>query len=237
MKQYFLGLALAATSVLWVAPQVAVAQTEFDFDPSAYHVYFNDFDIYTTTNWTLTTVEAGAGSATEAVSGADDGVLLITNDAADDDSDFFQLINETFTFEAGKRMLFKARFQVSDATQSDFVIGLQLTDTTPLDVSDGIFFQKDDGDALLDFHAEENTVASNATGIHTMVAATWTTVGFYYNGTDANIQLFVDDVNVGSVPITNAVDDEALAISFGIQNGEAVAKTMTVDYLLAAKER
>jgi hypothetical protein len=32
-------------------------------------------------------------------------------------------------------------------------------------------------------------------------------------------------------------DDEDLTVSFGIQNGEAVAKTMTVDYILAAMDR
>ena len=37
--------------------------------------------------------------------------------------------------------------------------------------------------------------------------------------------------------LTNATDDEDLTISFGIQNGAAAAKTMTVDYILAAVER
>ena len=32
-------------------------------------------------------------------------------------------------------------------------------------------------------------------------------------------------------------DDEVLTPSFGIQNGEAAAKTMSIDYILAAKER
>ena len=36
---------------------------------------------------------------------------------------------------------------------------------------------------------------------------------------------------------TNAPDDEELAVSFGIQNGEAVAKVMTLDYISAGKER
>ena len=36
---------------------------------------------------------------------------------------------------------------------------------------------------------------------------------------------------------TNAPDDEEIALSFTIQNGEAVAKTMSIDYLVAGKER
>lgn len=118
------------------------------------HTYFNDFDTYVVGDWTITTTEAGAGSATEALGNADGGVLVITNDAADNDADFFQKVGESFKFVSGKKLWFKARFKVSDATQSDFVMGLQITDTTPLDVSDGVFFMKDDGDANLDFYAK-----------------------------------------------------------------------------------
>ena len=32
-------------------------------------------------------------------------------------------------------------------------------------------------------------------------------------------------------------DDEELTVSFGIQNGAAAAKTMTLDYIIAAVER
>ena len=46
-----------------------------------------------------------------------------------------------------------------------------------------------------------------------------------------------DNVKVGSAVGTNAPDDEELAVSFGIQNGEAVAKVMTLDYISAGKER
>lgn len=36
---------------------------------------------------------------------------------------------------------------------------------------------------------------------------------------------------------TNLPDDEELTVSFGIQNGAAAAKTMSVDYIMAVKER
>lgn len=216
-----------------------VTETMGDFilpDPTQAHVYFNDFDTYAAAEWTITTVEAGAGSATEALTDADGGVLLITNDAADDDSDFFNKVGESFLFATGKKLWFKARFKVSDATQSDFVIGLQITDTTPLDVTDGVFFQKDDGDANLDFHVEKNNTATSATAIATVEDDTYLTVGFYYDG-KSSIKYYVNDVHLGTLATTNMPDDEVLTISFGIQNGEAVAKTMSLDYILAAKER
>jgi len=204
--------------------------------PTTAHVYFNDFDTYTAGDWTITTTEAGSGSATEALTDADGGALLVTNAAGDNDADFFNKKGESFLFEAGKKAWFKAKFKVSDATQSDFVIGLQITDTAPLAVSDGVYFQKDDGDALLDFHVEKNSTDTAAAGIATVSDDTDITVGFYYNGVDA-IKYFVDDAHVGTSVTTNLPDDEVLTVSFGLQNGEAVAKTMTIDYILAAKER
>lgn len=205
-------------------------------DPTEAHIYFNDFDTYVAADWTITTTEAGAGSATEALGDADGGVLVITNDAADNDADFFNKVGESFLMASGKKAWFKARFKVSDATQSDFVMGLQITDTTPLDVTDGIFFQKDDGDANLDFHVEKNNTATSATAIATVADDTYLTVGFYYDG-DSAIKYYVNDAHIGTSATTNLPDDEELTISFGIQNGEAVAKIMTVDYILAAKER
>jgi hypothetical protein len=219
--------------VLWDMPAL---------DPTKLSMYFEDFQnsgtatTAVTTNFIITTTEAGAGSASEVITDADGGVLLVTNDAADNDADFFQTVGELFKFVAGKQLWFKARFKVSDATQSDFVMGLQIRDTTPLDVTDGVFFMKDDGDASLDFHVEKNNTATSASAIATVVADTYFTVGFHYDGAAA-VNYYVDDVLLGSSVTTNLPDDEEMTVSFGIQNGEAVAKTMSVDYILVAKER
>lgn len=205
-------------------------------DPTKVHMWFDDFDIYTSTDWTVTTTEAGTGSATEAISDADGGVLLLTNAAGDDDNDFLQLGSETFKFESGKRLWFKSRFKVSDATQSDVVMGLQITDTSPLDVSDGVFFQKDDGDANLDFYVEKDGTQTSSAAVSTLSDNTYVEAAFFYNGIDA-VEVFVNNTKVADLATTNLPDDEELTISFGIQNGEAAAKTMSVDYILVAKER
>ncbi len=214
-----------------VAPGTALERF-LDTDPSRMHMWFDDFDKYTAGDWTVTAV----GSGSSAISNADGGVLLLTNAAADDDSRFLQWTRETFKFQAGKKLWFKARIQVSDATQSDFVLGLQITDTTPLAVSDGVYFRKDDGDANLDFVVIKDSTATTATAFSTITAATWTELAFYYDG-KSSIRYYKDDAFVGTSVTTNLVDDEELTISFGIQNGEAVAKTMSLDFLLVAKER
>jgi hypothetical protein len=209
----------------------------FSFSRSTYHEYFNDFDSYTAGDWTITTTEAGAGDATEAISNATNGVLLITNDAADNDADFFQFAKETWKFVSGKRLFFEVRFKTSDATQSDLVFGLQITDTSPLAVTDGIYFRKDDGDANIDFVVVKDSTATTQTAATTLSDDTWTTLTFHYDGSGSDIEIFKDGVSIGASVLTNVPDDEELTISFGIQNGEAVAKTLSIDYIHVLQER
>jgi hypothetical protein len=212
-------------------------------DPTKYTTYFNDFLTYHADEWTITTTEAGSGDATEALANGPGGWLLITNDDADNDLDFLQLKGEAFKYVATKNMFFKARFKVSDATQSDFVMGLGITDTSPLDTTDGFFFLKSDGAATMDFLIEKDNSATTNSSVATVADDTFLTAAFHYNphGTSTNagaFEIFIDDALVATeTTLTNVTDDEDLTISFGIQNGAAAAKTMTVDYIFAAVER
>lgn len=203
-------------------------------DPSSWHTYFNDFDTYAAGEWTVT--ETGDG--TQALTDADGGVLLITNAAADDNAVFMQKVGESFLMESGKPAVFKARFKVSDATQSDLVIGLQITDTTPLDATDGIYFIKADGSTTLTAVCRKNaTTGSTSMTAATLASDTYVVVGWYYDG-KSSVTVFVNDAAVGSLDGTSTyLPDTELTVSFGVQNGEAVAKTMSVDYILAAKKR
>jgi hypothetical protein len=203
-------------------------------DPSTWHTYFDDFDTYTAGQWTITAV----GSGSTALTDIDGGAILLTNAAADDDSRFHQKVGESFLLEAGKAALFKARFKVSDATQSDLVIGLQVTDTTPLDVTDGIYFVKADGSATLTAVCRKNaTTGSTSATAATLANDTFVTVGWYYDG-KASVAVFVNDAQVTTLDGSSSfLPDTEITVSFGVQNGEAVAKTMTLDYILAAKAR
>ena len=146
---------------------------------------------------------------------------------------------------AGKKAFFKARFKVSDATQSDFLIGLAVTDTTlqgavsGAGVTDGILFNKDDGDALLDFNVQKNatTGQTRAAGIATVVSDTFLTVAWYFDGVN-EVKYYVDDVQRGTLDGSSTyLPDTELTVSFAMMNGEAVAKTMTLDYIFASIER
>ena len=213
-------------------------------DPSKYYTYFDDFFEYHSGIYTITTTEAGSGNASEAITAGAGGQLLITNDNSDNDLDFFQLKGEAFRFDSTKRMFFSSRFKVNDATQSDLVMGLQITDTTSLDVTDGIFFIKGDADTQPDFIIEkDNSSTLSVLEMNAMEDDTFVTLSFEYDPLDVAtggpiFRVYQDNVQVGEITgTTNAPDDEDLTISFGIQNGEAAAKTMTIDFILAAVER
>ena len=199
--------------------------------------YFNDFMTYNSGDWTITTAEDGTGSATEAMTSGAGGQFLITNAAGDNDHDFFNLKGESFKLSSSKRAYFSARFKVSDATQSDFVMGLQITDTSPLAVSDGVFFIKDDGDTNLDFIVEKDSTSTDTTAIHTMADDTFVTVAWYIDPISSLVYYAVNNAEPVGVVNTNLPDDEELTVSFGIQNGAAAAKTMTIDYVTVIVER
>ena len=201
--------------------------------PTKFHTYFEDFDYYVAGNWTVTETQAGA---TQALTDGDGGLLLITNTAADDDLVALQKVGESYRFASGKELFFEARFKVSDATQSDVVIGLQITDATPLDVSDGVFFIKADGSTSVSLLVEKNGTATTTSSVATMANDTFISLGFYYDGA-SSIQYSVNGVVVGTSVTTNLPDDEDMTVTIALQNGEAVAKTMTVDYVFVAKER
>jgi len=229
--------------ILWAGNTVATEhkknQPMFVPYPSdqTFYMYHNDFFTYNSGDWTITTTEAGSGNASEALTSQAGGALLITNDDADNDLDFLQLKGESFKLSSSKKAYFSARFKVSDATQSDFVMGLQITDTTPLAATDGVFFIKDDGDTNLDFIVEKDSTSTDTTAIHTMEDDTFVTVTWFIDPDASKVFYSVNNAAPVSVVNTNLPDDEELTVSFGIQNGAAAAKTMTIDYVVAAVER
>ena len=205
-------------------------------DPTKFHTFFDDFDTYTAGDWVVTETQAGA---TQALTAGDGGLLLLTNSAADDDLVALQKTPAAFTFTSGKKTFFRCRFKVSDATQSDVVIGLQVVDTTPLDVTDGVYFLKADGSTAVSVVCRKNatTGSTSASSVATLADDTFISLGFAYDG-EGKVYYEVNGNVVGSLDGSSAfLPDTTCTVSFAIQNGEAAAKTMTLDYIYVAKER
>jgi len=197
--------------------------------------YFNDFFTYTTNRWVVTETQAGATQALTAGSG---GWLLLTNSAADDDLVAVQKTPAMLDLSATKQTWFSSRFKVSDATQSDVVIGMQVVDTTPLDVTDGIYFLKADGAATVDVicRKDASTGSTSAASIATLTSDTFVQLDWYYDGAGYLFYAINGTVS-GSLSVASYFPNTTVTVSFAIQNGEAVAKTMTVDWVGVWQER
>jgi len=204
-------------------------------DPS-YVSSFNDFlfsQNYAAADWVVTETQAGA---TQAIAADElNGALLLTNSAADDDVNQLQSTEEAFRLTAGKKMWFECKMKISDATQSDFYIGLATTDTTIIaGTTDSIGFRKLDGSATVSSITEDATVETTNTA-NTIVTDTYVTYGFYWDGS-AKVEFSVDRA-LTATHTTNIEQTNKLALTFTLQNGEAVAKNLTIDYYYITMER
>ena len=208
-------------------------------DPTRFHTYFEDFDYYTAADWTVTTT-AGI-TATQALTSADGGVLLLQFTTTNDDSIIaLQKVGSDFLMESGKSTFFRARL-ATNSVSADWVIGLQLTDTTPQGVSDGMYFLKSSGVSTVDFIVRRNatTGTTSAAAFTTISADSYITLSFYYDGASTVWYGAYDQV-VGSLNVDTALPDTLLTPSFAIISGGSAtvsAPSLSVDFIYAAKER
>lgn len=204
-------------------------------DHTLLHEYWNDFNLYTATDWVVTLI----GLGTAALTAGDGGWLLLTDTAANGDGVALQKTPAGFSFTAGKKAFFKARLKVDSATLAAFVVGLQIVDTTPLDVTDGIYFLKSAGAATIDVicRKDATTGSNSATAIASVVSDTFVELAWYYDGI-SKVAYAVNGTVLGTISGAAAyLPDAITTISFAVQNGSAVVRTMTVDYVYAAIER
>ncbi|HUT87322.1 MAG TPA: hypothetical protein VMX15_04475 [Candidatus Heimdallarchaeota archaeon] len=220
-------------------------ETLFDWgmsDPTKWNTYFNDCHVYTAGDWVETAVSAGIGTSATTQSPEANGVWLMTGAANENDGAWYQLggtpgVSESWLWDATKKMFFKARFALSDATQSDAVFGLHITNTAPAGaITDGIFFKTADASASLTFEVEKDSTPTSTT-VATLANATFIEVGFYYNPNDGLFHIYADGVKVAESASTNAPDDEELALSWGSIAGAAGVDTSSWDYFLISQER
>lgn len=213
-------------------------------DPMKVFTYSNDFDNYVAGDWTVTTVGV---TPTAAITDGAFGRLLLTTTAADNDGIQLQKVGEAFLPIAGKKMWFKTKFKVSDATQSDFLFGIAVTDTTAIvaagdGVTDGIFFQKDDASTSVTLYCQKDTTTgqTSAASVATIVADTDIELGFEWDGVSA-IKYFVDGVHKGTLSLTTSpatyLPDTECRVTMAFLTGAAAAITCNIDYIFAAIER
>ena len=210
-------------------------ETYLGMDPSTVHQYFNDFDVYASGDWTAT----GTHTPTNGLVAGNGGILSMANLSTSADLDQLTLTVATFAFTPGLQAWFKARFQVSNATNSGLAIGLQELNTNAFAATDGVWFQKAEASTTLNaLVAASSVITTSAWGL-TMANATYVDVGFYYDGGASGVlQLYANGVAVGSVSAVNLpLSTTNLALTLAVENGTAAAETLLIDYVLAAVER
>lgn len=182
--------------------------------------------------WAVTLVEAGAGETTVARSDGSGGRLLITTDANEDDGANLQLLGEAFALSTSQALTyFGIRLQCGEATQSDILVGLCITDTTLLGgMTDGVYFEKLDGGTSWSFVTEKNSTETQTDTLGTLAADTWVTLEFAFDGT--RVFAWIDGVRVAT-HTTNIPDDEALTPSIHFLSGNAAVETLTIDWVRA----
>lgn len=124
---------------------------------------------------------------------------------------------------------------LSDATDMDAMLGAVIstaTDPFATPPTDGVYFRKDDDDALWDGADRINSAGASLPGL---LAATTNRVDLAFRVTcDAStdgkgsIEFYANNVLVGTASTTTLPYDEDLAPFLAMQNGAAAAKTMTV---------
>lgn len=179
--------------------------------------------------WSVTLVEAGGGESTVAMATTAGGGLLITTDAADDDGVNMQMTGEAFKLESAKPLYFGIKFQASEATQSDFLVGLCITDTTLLGgMTDGAYFECLDAATGISFVSEKDSSEEQSDSLGTFADATDVILEFYWDG--SKLEAFVNGTSKATHS-TTLPDDEILTPSIQFLTGAASAETMNVDWL------
>jgi len=165
------------------------------------------------------------------------GGVILTGGGADNDGVKLQLGAEAGTagenvyFATDYPCYFSTKLQLNDATQSDFLAGFFITDTTALDGgTDGLYFRKIDADTTIYFVLEQDS-AETATAVATAADATDLHLEFFYWA--HNVYVYANSVLMATIADTDAnfCNDELLRLTFEFLSGEAVANTCTIKEL------
>lgn len=196
-------------------------------------------------NWTA----AGTGAAVPATADLLDsafGVLAINTAGTADNGYVSCTTNQEWVIPvANKRILFKCRLDLSQATQCDAYIGVMDVAATDIvgGIQSGIYFRKDDGDANWDFVVEGATVETATTVIATAVAATKVELAFEWlsiSTTTGKAWVYVDGVPVDGLNgkyYASDTPNELMGLGLVMQNGDSSNTTMNLDYWGVAVER
>jgi len=189
------------------------------------------------TEWTNTITEGGAGDSTANLTDQAGGALLITTDNAENDGYAMQLghastgAGENVDLSGRNPLYVGFEFNINDVTQSDIFFGVAVTDTDCLGaVTDGLYFRKVDGSAVLWFVAEKDS-AENAVAVATLANGTYITAEYLFDGETVRAYINGTEVTSLTTASVNFPNDELMRLTLEFLTGEAAAKICTVRWM------
>ncbi len=185
-------------------------------------------DTYRAADWTVT----ATGTAPVTASVVPDAKFLISTQASTDFSgDNMQVLGSRFKLETAKPVYFGARVTLSEATQSDFVVGLFGVDTTLTAASSahalavgagGIGFTKLDGSTSCFFKTFTTATEANSAAALTMdTAAHW--YEMYWDG--YKLHGYIDGGLIAT--FGSSITGEVLTPSIAFRKGDTAAGVYT----------
>lgn len=210
-----------------------------DPDYSPAYVYNEDFRQFIAAEWDVVTT---SGSGNVSIADAKDGILEMTTEASASDVCNIQPANanETFKLASGKPVWFETRLKIDDVDQTAWVVGLfagDNDDPTNSHGNDCIFFTHPEGenDGKIDIVSDQDGTSESVADIKTMSDGTWVRFGFYYDGS-GTLTPYVDGVAQTAISTTICTDEE-LMLTIGMEQEDATADTLSVDYVKIAQAR
>lgn len=192
-------------------------------------------DVWKADEFTVT----ASGTSPITASIASGAVALITTGGTEYNGDNIQLVGTRFKLEAGKPVYFGAKLTISDATQSDLLVGLAGIDTTLLAGSSAhavavgagfAGFTKLDGVTACNVKTITTATEQNTASALTMDDEAHI-YEMYWNGTSLNS--YIDGSLVAT--FTENITTEVLTPSIAFLTGDAAAITCTLHWMRCFK--
>jgi hypothetical protein len=218
------------------------------------HNYFNDFDTYLSSDFTI----SGTGAVAKA--SGDGGLLTLTNTGVINAFTAISLTPASFLMRSGYRAWGRFRFQVDNALAEIIAGAINLTATpfTGGQITDGIWLSST-GTTALTVQAMAGSVSQGSTVIvPTLVAGSLFNFSFYYDGAQyvgqypdyayGKLIWQVDNVGVNSGGVSAVARGEFKLLSgfptatlltptLAVANSTAASRVMTGDYIDLTTER
>jgi len=216
-------------------------------DQFTYMDDFNQGALDATHDWTI--VKDSGASAAVVADALNGEVNLTSANTTDNDGASIQGKQESFALPttAGNKLYFETRVKISDATQTDFLVGFTETFATnpenALLSANVIGFVKVDGTAIVKGTTEsggtQTLVEFSDTTKSTMENDTYVTLGLIAtkgSSSTNRVEFFINRSKVGT-STTNIPTANMKVMAMSVSGDATGQKVTTVDYIMAAQDR